>query len=86
MARGRFSEPWCGNTNQRELTVLVLTRKKDERVMITNEAGEVVATFVLVDIRSGLVRVGIEADGLRIDREEIYKKRMANKARSGNES
>ncbi len=85
MARGRFSVPWCGSTNQKELTVLVLSRKRQERLMISDETGEVLVTLVVVDIRHDKVRLGIEADNLRIDREEIYKKRMANKARSGDE-
>ncbi len=65
--------------------MLVLSRKKGERVIITDEAGEVVATLVVVDIRVNKARLGIEADNLRIDREEIYKKRMAIKARSEDE-
>ena len=51
--------------------MLVLSREKNERVMIGND---VIVT--IVEIRNGRVRLGIEApDGVIVDREEIRKRR-----------
>lgn len=51
--------------------MLVISREKNERVMIGND---VIVT--IVEIRYGRVRLGIEApDGVIVDREEIRKRR-----------
>lgn len=51
--------------------MLVLSREKNERVMIGND---VIVT--IVEIRNGRVRLGIEApDGVIVYREEIRKRR-----------
>ena len=55
--------------------MLVLSREKNERVMIGND---VIVT--IVEIRNGRVRLGIEApDGVIVDREEIRKRRELEK-------
>lgn len=60
---------------QEGLLVLVLTRKPGESVIV---AGNIRIT--VVDIGHGRVKLGIEAPGLTIDREEIHERRVAEAA------
>ena len=51
---------------------LVLTRKVDERIVIHVD-GVVIATVAVVDLTSGRVKLGCEADDtISIDRQEVY--------------
>jgi len=51
--------------------MLVLTRKKNERIIITTADGQVIY-LVVVEILSEKVRIGIEAPkDIRINREEV---------------
>lgn len=52
--------------------MLVLSRKKGEKIVI----GEGVTVTVL-QVKGGLVRLGVEApDGVTVDREEVSKRRQ----------
>jgi carbon storage regulator len=54
--------------NLLESTMLVLTRKKDESIMIGDNI-----KIMVVDIRSDRVRIGIEAPpSVKVFRKEIY--------------
>ena len=55
--------------------MLVLTRKPGESIIIADNI-----RITVVDIGHGRVRLGIEAPGLTIDREEIHELRMAEAA------
>ena len=58
--------------NVLEGTMLVLTRKKGEKIVV----GKGLVTITIVDIKDGRVRVGIEAPReLSVHREEIQKLR-----------
>jgi len=53
------------------MPMLVLTRKKNERIIITTADGQVIY-LVVVEILSEKVRIGIEAPkDIRINREEV---------------
>lgn len=54
--------------NTRSTPVLVLSRKKNERIKIGKEI-----TLVLVEIRGDKVRIGIEAPpNIEVHRQEVY--------------
>jgi carbon storage regulator len=56
-------------------TMLVLSRKRGEKIMI----GETI-TVMVIDVRGDKVRLGIEAPaGVRIDREEVRAARLAER-------
>ena len=60
--------------------MLVLSRKKDETIIINDNI-----RVMVVEIRGDKVRLGIQAPpNIRIDREEIHQKR--NRATTGSES
>lgn len=60
--------------------MLVLSRKKNERIMI---AGGLIKVNV-VEIRGDKVRLGIEApDDVSIDREEVYERKQEEERRDG---
>ena len=49
--------------------MLVLSRKNGERIIIGDDI-----VITVIEIRSDKVRLGIEADGLPIHREEVWAK------------
>lgn len=49
-----------------------VTCNHDERVFIRNETGDPIASALIVDVRSNTVRLGIEAPGLEVHRQEVY--------------
>ena len=54
--------------------MLVLSRKKDESIVIANRAGEITATITVTSTESGKVKLGIEASPeIAVHRSEIYK-------------
>ena len=56
--------------------MLVLSRKKDERIRIGDDI-----TLTVVDVRGDKVRLGIEAPrDMSVDREEIRKRKDATRA------
>lgn len=59
--------------------MLVLSRRKDERIMIETTQGLI--TVVIVDIRGDKVRLGIEAPReIPVHRKEVYDAIQANTA------
>ena len=55
--------------------MLVLSRKKDQKIFITDSSGEV-TVLTLVDVRGDKARLGFEAPAsVVIDREEVYNKK-----------
>lgn len=53
--------------------MLVLSRMRDEKVLLIDPAGQVIATVICVDIRGDKVRLGFEADRhVTIHREELW--------------
>jgi carbon storage regulator len=55
-------------TNKKEFTMLVLSRQKDESIMIGDEV-----EITIVDVRGDKVRLGITAPkSIPVHREEIY--------------
>ena len=68
--QGHGFSTWT-TTNYRSLTMLVLTRRTDERILV----GENIVVEVL-EVRGGNVRIGIKAPrNVRIDREELRMRR-----------
>jgi sRNA-binding carbon storage regulator CsrA len=69
--------------------MLVITRKKDERIRITTESGEQIIITIpeiksATSERSAKVRLGFEADrAIRIDREENLSEKLKMKLVSG---
>jgi len=59
--------------------VLVLSRRLDERLILTDPAlGPDPITIRVVDLRADKVRLGVEAPGTcRVDREEVHRLRLA---------
>lgn len=56
--------------------MLVLSRKKDEKIMIGNDI-----TVTITEIRGDKVRVGIEAPAdVPVDRQEVAEKKKAARA------
>ncbi len=59
--------------------MLVLSRKKDEKILI-GKAGDVLTApieILVVEIRSDKARLGIEATkDIHVDREEVYHARL----------
>lgn len=63
-----FHLPWATPSRTKDRTMLVLSRKKDEKIII----GDNVAIMV-VDIQGDKVRLGIEAPrDVTVHREEVY--------------
>ena len=50
-----------------EMNVLVLGRRLDERIMIDDDI-----VITVVEVRGGRIRLGIEAPGHVVHREEVY--------------
>lgn len=56
--------------------MLVLTRKKDERIVVPLIDGTAIE-FCVVEIRGDKVRIGIEAPkSIRVDRKEVHEARI----------
>ena len=56
---------------QKDDAMLVLSRKENERIMISHDV-----VITVVGIRGNKVRLGIEApEGMLVDREEVYRDR-----------
>jgi carbon storage regulator CsrA len=55
--------------------MLVLTRRRDEAILI--DGGRI--KIKILAVVHGAVRVGIEADGLTIDRDEIHRRKLQQK-------
>lgn len=52
--------------------MLVLTRKRNEVILLQHEGGGVLARVMVVDILGHQVRIGIEApSNIIVDREEV---------------
>jgi len=64
-----FSVGYLGKTNlQKELKMLVLSRQKDESIMIGDEV-----EITIVDVRGDKVRLGITAPkSIPVHRKEVY--------------
>ena len=55
--------------------MLILTRKKDESIVIANRAGEITATITVTSTESGKAKLGIEAaPDVAVHRSEIYQR------------
>lgn len=53
--------------------MLVLSRCTDEKIIVSNPAGEVLMKMTVVRIAGDKVRLGIEAlPALKVDREEVF--------------
>lgn len=53
---------------------LVLTRKKEEAVVMYKKTGEILCKIVIIGVGSKQVKLAFEAESdLKIDREEVYK-------------
>ncbi|HUX14976.1 MAG TPA: carbon storage regulator [Phycisphaerae bacterium] len=58
--------------------MLVLTRRRDESIILTDLVSGERVTVIVTDIRADKVRLGIEApDSVRVDRAEIDALRQA---------
>lgn len=58
--------------------MLVLSRKRDESIVITTPSGDVIEICV-VDLNSRKVRLGIEAPKhITVDRQEVYNDKLSN--------
>lgn len=58
--------------------MLVLSRKKDQKIMITTPSGEEIMVMI-VEIRGDKVRLGVKcARDIVVDREEVYLNKKAN--------
>lgn len=56
--------------------MLVLTRRKTEKLVLHDDTGRKVVITIL-DNRSGQTRIGIEApNDVQVDREEIYNRKQ----------
>jgi carbon storage regulator len=69
-------------TQRRDAGMLVLSRKKDERIIV----GDRLLTFTIVAIRGDKVRIGIQAEPeLSVHREEVFdaieREQLATKGR-----
>lgn len=61
------------------MTRLVLTRKTDEEVIISDTSGSVVCSITVNKVDRGNVRLCFEADSdLRIDRKEVFLSKKKN--------
>lgn len=64
--------------------MLVLSRKKDEKIIIGGLAGGGTIEIVVVEIRGDKTRLGIHApDGITIDREEVWMAKQRDLANGG---
>ena len=55
--------------------MLILSRKKNERIMINHDI-----VITVLDIRGNKVRLGIETpEGMLVDREEVYRDRHGDR-------
>ena len=53
--------------------MLILSRKKGEKIIISDKAGNVLATIIVMDLERGKARIGIDAgQEFVIHRDEIY--------------
>jgi carbon storage regulator len=60
--------------------MLVLSRDLGQRIIV----GDGLVVITVVEIRRGVVRLGIEAPkGLTVDREEIHERRQRNQQNGG---
>lgn len=73
------SPGWVGSLQSKEgRTVLVLTRKRDESIIIGDDI-----RVTVVDVRGDQVKLGIEAPrSIPVHREEIYKEIQAENRRA----
>ena len=66
--------------------MLVLSRKKGEKIIISDKAGNVLATIVVMDLERGKARIGINAgQEFVIHRAEIYTKIFGKPAETDGE-
>ena len=57
--------------------MLVLSRKKNESIIINDDI-----KVVVIEIRGDKVRLGVEADkGLPVDRSEVYERKKAKEGK-----
>ena len=66
--------------SSRQLTHLVLSREKDESVVVHDpSSGEVIAVLSIIEIRSkGRIRIGCHAPkNMSVDRANVYLKKLA---------
>ena len=53
--------------------MLCLSRTKEERIVILDEHGSLIASIIIIDIRGDKVRMGFDADSkITIHRKEVY--------------
>lgn len=53
---------------------LILTRKKEEAIILYKKTGEILCRIVIIGVGSKQVKLAFEAEpDLKIDREEVYK-------------
>lgn len=52
--------------------MLILSRKRNERIEVQDIHGEIIATLVVVEVRGDKVRIGLEAGAdIKIHRQEV---------------
>lgn len=62
--------------------MLVLSRKRDESIVLTTPSGDVIEICV-VDLTGHKVRLGIEAPKhISVDRQEVYLDKLSNQNQS----
>lgn len=62
--------------------MLVLTRRFGEKICISDEKGTI-AEVMILEVRGNQVRIGVTADtSIAIDREEIYQRKLDEKAKA----
>lgn len=87
LRRAEKRENWlrriCGKTNlQKELKMLVLSRQRDESIMIGDDV-----EVTIVDVRGDKVRLGITAPrSIPVHRREVYEAIQREKEQKANHS
>lgn len=65
------------------MTRLVLTRKVDEEIIISNDSKQVVCSIGVSKIDRNSVRLSFEADtDLKIDRKEVFESKYGKKTKA----
>lgn len=79
---GRVVLPVCTSGHTKERPMLVLSRKKNESIVIDNDI-----TIVVVEIRGDKVRLGVEAPKeVPVHRREVFDAIRRNELASGNDA
>lgn len=68
----------CRFNNQKEITMLVLSRKISEQIYMFDPESQTTTVVKLLCINGGQAKLGIDSpESVIIDREEIFKQRLS---------